>query len=195
MTPLVLASTSPYRLELIQKLGIPFEVKAPICDEEAIKKKIRDPMELASTLAEEKAKSLSTFENCVIGGDQVVALGGEILGKPVTFEKACEQLQKMQGVTHRLITAVHVIHKGKPHSILDMTEIEMRDLKPQEIANYIKRDEPFDCAGSYKIEKSGIVLLKQVRSHDFSAIQGIPMIRLTSLLCELGFSIPGGENL
>jgi len=195
MTPLVLATTSHYRRELIEKLGLPFEMRTPIIDEEAFKSKIRDPMELASTLAEEKGKPFSTFENCVISGDQVVALGGEILGKPGTFEKACEQLQKMQGVTHRLITAIHVINKGKPHSILDVTEIEMRELKPQEIANYVKRDEPFDCAGSYKVEKSGLVLLKQVRSHDFSAIQGVPMIRLTNLLCTLGYSIPGGENL
>lgn len=191
MTPLVLASTSPYRRELIEKLGLPFEAKAPLCDEEAFKKQIRDPVQLASTLAEEKAKSLSTFENCVIGGDQIVALGPEILGKPGSFEKACEQLKKMQGSTHRLITAIHVIHKGTPHSILDIAEIEMRELDGEEIFNYVQRDQPFDCAGSYKIEKSGLVLMKQIRCHDFSAIQGVPLIRLTNLMVTLGYKIPG----
>ncbi|MEZ0392657.1 MAG: nucleoside triphosphate pyrophosphatase [Pseudobdellovibrionaceae bacterium] len=191
MTQLVLASTSPYRKELIEKLGLPFIFQAPKCDEEALKGKIRDPIELASTLAQAKAQSLSQPDNCVIGGDQVVAFGSEILGKPLTFENAFAQLQKMQGSTHRLITSVHVINKGQPHAILDVTEIEMRKLTSEQIEAYLKRDEPFDCAGSYKIEKSGLVLLKQVRSQDFSAIEGVPLIRLTQLLSDLGYSIPG----
>ena len=189
MTPLVLASTSPYRKELIQKLGLPFEAKAPHCDEDAFKAHIKDPVELATTLALKKAESLSTIENCVIGGDQVAALGSDILGKPGSFEKACEQLAKMQGRTHRLITAINVIYKGKAHPILDITEIEMRPLTREQIENYVRRDNPLDCAGSYKIEKSGLVLVKNLKSDDFSAIQGVPLIRLTNLLSDLGYQV------
>lgn len=194
MTPLVLASTSPYRRELIEKLGLPFQAQAPHCDEDAYKARIQDPVELASTLALLKAQSLATAENCVIGGDQVAALGSEILGKPGTFEKACAQLEKMQGKTHRLITALNVIHHGQAHAILDITEIEMKPLSRRQIENYVRRDQPLDCAGSYKIEKSGLVLVKQMKCEDFSAIQGVPLIRLTNLLSELGFQILSQET-
>jgi septum formation protein len=194
MTPLVLASTSPYRRELIEKLGLPFRTIKPICDEEAFKARIPNPVELATTLALEKAQSLATPDNCVIGGDQVAALGSEILGKPGSFEKACQQLEKMQGRTHQLITAINVIHKGVPHAILDITEIEMRPLSRPQIEEYVRRDQPLDCAGSYKIEKSGLVLVQKLRTEDFSAIQGVPLIRLSNLLSHLGYHLLIGEN-
>ncbi len=149
MTPLILASTSPYRKELIEKLGLPFSVSKPICDEDAAKLRIKDPLLLAATLAREKALSLATDQNCVIGGDQVVCLGNEILGKPGSFIKACEQLQKMQGKSHQLITALCVIFKLQEFPILDVTEIRMRKLSAQQIENYVKRDQPLDCAGSW----------------------------------------------
>ena len=189
MTPLVLASTSPYRRELLQKLGLPFTAAAPNCDEDHYKKLIQDPIELAATLARLKAESLARPDNCVIGGDQVAALDSEILGKPGTFEKACEQLGKMQGRTHRLITALCVIHQGQAHPILDITEIQMRPLSRQQIENYVRRDQPLDCAGSYKIEKSGLVLVENLRTQDFSSIQGVPLIALTNLLSKLGYPI------
>ncbi len=189
MTPLVLASTSPYRKELLEKLGLPFQTQKPDCDEDAYKARLADPVELATTLARLKAESLATPENCVIGGDQVAALGHEILGKPGSFEKACEQLGKMQGRAHRLITALHVIYKGEPHPILDITEIHMRPLDRQQIESYVRRDQPFDCAGSYKIEKSGLVLVQQLKTEDFSSIQGVPLIQLTNLLSKLGYRI------
>jgi septum formation protein len=125
----------------------------------------------------------------VIGGDQVAALDSEILGKPGSFEKACEQLMKMQGRTHRLITALHVVHGGIGHPILDITEIEMRPLTRAQIENYVRRDQPLDCAGSYKIEKSGLVLVRDLRTKDFSSIQGVPLIALTNLLEKLGYQI------
>lgn len=189
MTPLVLASTSPYRRELLEKLGLPFTAQKPNCDEDQYKKLIKDPVELATTLARLKAESLANPHNCVIGGDQVAALGSEILGKPGSFEKACDQLMKMQGRTHRLITALYVIHRGVGHPILDITEIEMRPLSRQQIESYVRRDQPLDCAGSYKIEKSGLVLVQDLRTKDFSSIQGVPLIALTNLLSKLGYQI------
>jgi septum formation protein len=189
MTPMVLASTSPYRRELLEKLGIPFKTQAPKFDEETLKKNIADPINLAQTLARLKAESLATLDNCVIGGDQVVALENEILGKPGSFEKACAQLTKMQGRKHRLVTALHVIHRGDHYPLLDITEIEMRSLSPEQIQAYVRRDQALDCAGSYKIEKSGMTLMKQMKSQDFSSIQGLPLIQLTDLLISLGYRI------
>jgi septum formation protein len=189
---LLLASTSPYRCELLEKLGIHFEAKAPICDEDAFKQQISDPIKLATTLAFEKAKSLATVQNIVIGGDQLVALGSQIFGKPHTFEKACEQLTQMSGKTHDLITAVCVLFKEKPHPILNITRLKMRTLSKEQIENYVRRDQPLDSAGSYKIEKSGLTLFEKIECEDFSAIQGLPLMALTTLLSQWGFIIPGG---
>lgn len=192
---LVLASTSPYRKELLEKLGLSFQTKKPICDEDAFKLKIKDPVLLATTLAKEKAQSLAGKNLCVIGGDQVAALeNNEILGKPGTAEKAFEQLSKMQGKTHRLITALCVIMGEKSYPLIDITEIKMRSLTDKQIKAYIEMDNPLDCAGSYKIEKSGMTLMSEIKCQDFSAIQGIPLIQLVNLLSSLGYDIPGKEK-
>lgn len=189
---LLLASTSPYRRELLEKLGLPMKTQAPICDEDAFKQQILDPVKLATTLAFEKAKSLATAQNIVIGGDQLVALGSQIFGKPHTFAKACEQLAQMSGKTHDLITAVCVFNKEKPYPILNITRLKMRTLTTEQIENYVRRDQPLDSAGAYKIEKSGLTLFEKIECEDFSAIQGLPLLALTTLLSQWGFSIPGG---
>jgi septum formation protein len=117
MTPLVLASTSPYRRELLQRLGLPFTVQKPLFDEDSAKHTFLEarpqPKELCRFLGCEKARSLSTLENCVIGGDQILVLGSQIFGKPGTTEKACAQLSHMQGKTHELLTSVTVFFHGQ----------------------------------------------------------------------------------
>jgi septum formation protein len=189
MTPLVLGSTSIYRKELIEKLALPFKAIAPVCDEDSYKKTLKDPKVLAATLAREKAKSLATNDNCVIGGDQVVALDSEILGKPGTESLAIEQLSKMQGKTHELITALCVIHKGESFEILDVTRMHMRRLSREQIQDYVRRDKALDCAGSYKIEKSGMLLMEKIETEDFSAIQGVPLLALAKVLLKLGYPL------
>jgi len=114
-----------------------------------------------------------------------------ILGKPGSIEAACKQLEMMQGNTHRLITAVWTIYKGKAHPLLDITEIEMRELSKEQIEAYVRKDLPLDCAGSYKMEKSGLTLVSKVKSQDFSAIQGLPLIGITKILDDVGYSVPG----
>lgn len=193
-TPLILASTSPYRKALLGQLGLRFEAKAPRFDEETLKGSISDPTELAKTLGFRKAESLSTPENCVIGGDQLVSTQGQILGKPKGFEAACQQLSQLSGQSHQLITAVTVIFKGQRRDILDMTEIRFRKLTNLEIENYVRLDEPYDCAGGYKIEKGGLSLCDSIQSQDFSAIQGLPLMALTKTLIQLGYQIPGTER-
>lgn len=189
-TPLILASTSIYRRAQLSQLGYAFDVQKPDCDEDAVKAQIKDPIALATSLAAMKAKSLATNENCVIGGDQVGALGELILGKPKTFEKACEQLSRMSGKSHQLITAVCVLFKNQAYPILDITTLHMRKLSDQEIADYVNRDQPLDCAGSYKIEKSGIALFEKIETEDFTAIQGLPLMKLAKVLRDCGFQ-PG----
>lgn len=189
---IILASTSKYRKSLLNRLGIPFEAMAPLCDEDQFKKLIRDPQELAVTLAREKARSLAgahSPDTIVIGGDQVATFENEILGKPHTAEKAFAQLKKLQGKTHRLVTAVCVVQGSREFPILDITELEMRPLTDSEIQNYIEWDQPLDCAASYKIEKSGITLMKRIQCADFTAIEGLPLIQLTKVLKDLGVEL------
>ena len=189
--PVILASTSVYRQELLKKLGLSFKSKAPLFDEDRFKNKGLSPLELAKTLAKGKASSLATSENCVIGGDQLVSFDGKILGKSKTKEKAIEQLLNLQGKTHELITAVCVFHKMEITEWVNITHLKMRPLALQQIESYIERDQPLDCAGSYKIEQNGLSLFEKIETSDFSAIQGLPLLELGTVLSNYGYQIPG----
>ena len=192
--PLILASTSPYRKILMEKTGLIFSCQPPTCNEDSIKKQIQDPKVLAETLARLKAESLQTPSACVVGGDQVAALRGEILGKPGTMENAFLQLKKLQGQTHQLFTAVCVICQEKVYPILNITTLKMRPLTDMQIQAYIAVDKPLDCAGSYKIEKTGITLFENIETKDFSAIEGLPLIELTNVLIRCGFLVPKAKH-
>jgi len=186
---LILASTSKYRKELLSRLGLPFESMSPSFDEESFKSKGLSPLDLAQTLARKKAESLAGPDRCVIGGDQLVSFEGQVLGKPHTFAKACETLELMSGKTHELVTAVHIVTPTGAWDILDRTFLTLRNLNQQQIEAYVRADQPLDCAGSYKIEGRGISLFAKIESKDFTAIQGLPLIEVTSLLHKIGFSI------
>jgi septum formation protein len=186
MPQIVLASTSKYRKELLERLSIPFITAAPLVNEDEYKNKGLKPIELAQTLAKLKAESLKAEGQCVIGGDQVVALGTEILGKAHTKENAVNQLKKMQGKTHQIITAICIIYQNENHLITDISQMQMRALSEKEISDYVEKDNPIDCAGSYKIEKNGISLFEKIESNDFTAIQGIPLLALNKYLIEKG---------
>lgn len=189
MLPIVLASTSIYRRELLSRLGLEFESRAPDFDEDSFKSLDLSPLELAKTLSRGKARSLATGTNCVIGGDQLVALDGQILGKPKTAAKAQAQLEMMSGKTHELITAVTVIYAKEEFEIVDRAQMTLRDLTPELIRRYLQADQPWDCAGSYKIEHRGITLFSSIRCEDFTAIPGLPLIKLTSLLASKGYPV------
>lgn len=195
---ILLASTSLYRKELLEKLCVSFTTEKPRFNEDTHKAEWLaahgpdfDPSELAMELAQKKAESLMTHENCVIGGDQMVTLDLQILGKPKTRERAIEQLQMMQGRTHQLITATYVYFKSQSTKILDITELTMRPLSRAQIETYVDIDQPFDCAGSYKIEKHGLSLFSEIKSEDFSGIQGLPLLKLSKVLLSFGYEIPG----
>jgi septum formation protein len=190
---LILASTSPYRRALLERLGVPFEIAAPACDEDALKRSGLTPHEVAVRLAREKAQSVArTLKDAyVLGSDQLVDLDGEILGKPGTSDAAVAQLARMAGRSHLLVTAMAMVTpRGSLLEHLDVHTLTMRKLHDAEIRRYVAREAPLDCAGSYKIERGGIVLVERIEGDDFSAITGLPLLMLTTWLRREGFELP-----
>ena len=192
MSELVLASTSPYRRELLQRLRIPFACRAPGIDEAAVKATITDPETLVRELARRKAVAVAALHPSafVVGSDQVATIDGAILDKPGTAALAVAQLQRLRGREHRLLTAVAINHPGGVVEFLDVTRLCMRSLDDAEIERYVAQDQPLDCAGSYKIESLGIALFAGITAEDQTAIVGLPLLRLTAELRQLGWSIP-----
>lgn len=189
---LILASTSRYRRALLERLGVPFRCEAPRVDEDAFKSRGLAPRDLAEMLAAEKATSLSRDfpQATIIGSDQVAACDGRILGKPGTTAQAVAQLEHLSGRSHELITAVAVWHAGRLLRHTDVTTLHMRRLGRDAIARYVAADQPLDCAGAYKLEQRGIALFTSIASADQTAIVGLPLIALASLLNDCGYAIP-----
>jgi septum formation protein len=193
---LLLASTSRYRRQLLERLGVPFRALAPACDEEALKRPELAPQALAEELALAKARSLEAAHPAatIIGSDQVAAVeragGWTILGKPGSAERAVDQLVQLSGRTHLLITAMAVLHRGRAIRHTDITSLAMRPLERAQLARYVAADQPLDCAGAYKLEARGVTLFSRIESADHSAITGLPLIALTAILAELGYAIP-----
>lgn len=188
---LVLASTSRYRAALLERLGLVFEVVAPDVDETALQNEGLAPGALAARLAE--AKALAVQERrpraVVLGGDQVCALGETILGKPLTRERAVEQLLRLQGRAHELWTAVCIAHPGGFVAFHDRTRLFMRARTRAQLERYVDVDQPFDCAGSYRLEARGIALFERIESEDHTAIVGLPLLRLVRELVALGYDV------
>ncbi|NMB74414.1 MAG: septum formation protein Maf [Myxococcales bacterium] len=189
---LILASTSPYREKLLSRLRIPFESCAPAVDEEVFKARLSTPAELVRALAAEKARSLmARFPKAsIIGADQAAEIDGHLLGKPGSVEAACAQLELLSGRTHRLWTAVAVAdsERGRLEEALEVVELRMRILSPQEIRRYVTLDQPLDCAGAYRFEGLGAALFEGVSASDPTAIEGLPLLRLCELLRRIGIS-------
>lgn len=191
--PLILASTSPYRRELLARLRVSFECEAPGVDEGLVQRAGGTPIEIAEKLALLKAKAVAARHPgaIVIGGDQVAALGGTILGKPGSAERASEQLLLLQGQTHELVTAIVVIDQaGLVRTYTEVARLTMRPLGREEINRYVAADNPIDCAGSYKLESLGIALFDQIAAVDHTAIVGLPLLATARLLRECGLQVP-----
>ena len=190
---LVVATTSPYRLELIARLGVPYVAVAHRCDEDAFKAHGTRPTDLAMQLARKKAESVALDHPgaFVLGSDQVCVFGEEILSKPGTAARAEAQLARLQGTTHELVTAVALRHPdGQVRERLSVHPMTMRALSAAAIARYVAADQPLDCAGSYKVEGRGITLFERIGGDDFTGIIGLPLIALTDLLGDAGFEVP-----
>lgn len=192
--PLVLASTSRYRAELLRRIVADFLLCAPDIDESA--ESDESPAATAARLAREKAKAVADRypDHLVIGSDQVADLDGQLLGKPATLANAHAQLTRCSGRVVVFHTAVCLI-EGKAegptfHQAIDSTRVVFRSLRSAEISRYLALDEPFDCAGSFKIECSGSTLFERVESTDPSALIGLPLIVLCGMLRLAGLTIP-----
>lgn len=189
--PLVLASTSKYRGALLAQLGWSFEAISPGVDEDKIKNGQHTPRELALLLSKMKAHAVFARHphSCVIGSDQVCAIGEKIFGKPGTKERACQQLMDMQGKTHELLTAVTILAPDHEISFLNSTALTMRKFSFKEAHDYVEADLPLDCAGSYKLESKGIKLFEKIEMTDQTSIIGLPLIELSTHLLKLGYPL------
>jgi len=187
---LILASTSKYRKELLGRLGLAFETISPEVDETPLANESPELMAIRLAQAKALAVSLSNPSTCVIGSDQVVDLNGVAMGKPGDHKNAMAQLQKLRGQTVKFHTAVCVAHAGSAKTVNVITEVKFRQLPDDVLEAYLLAETPYDCAGSAKSEGLGICLLERVRSDDPTALIGLPLITVCSLLREAGFSIP-----
>ena len=194
---IVLASTSPYRRNLMRRLGLPFKRFAPEVDEyvEAGEEPQHRAIRLARLKAQSAASTRVSSPSLCIGSDQVACLGDRLLRKPGTDEGAVEQLAAASGNLLKFWTAVCVASdSGALWSRLVGCEVQMRELSSAEIEHYVAIDRPLDCAGSFKWEALGISLFEFVRSPDPTALEGLPLIALCDLLRQAGISLPSASQ-
>jgi septum formation protein len=189
--PLVLGSTSRYRRELLQRLNLPFEVCAPDVDETPHPDET--PVELARRLALAKARAVAAKfpQAVVIGSDQVADLNGEPLGKPGNHDRAVAQLRRMSGQAVMFQTALAVVCLETGFEALDLTavRVKFRPLSDDAIEQYLRIEQPYDCAGSAKSEGLGIALLESIDNDDPTALVGLPLIRTCRLLRQAGLPL------
>lgn len=148
-----------------------------------------DPGDIALRLSRLKSEAVFARNpsSCVIGSDQVCAIGKTIYSKPLSRDGAIRQLQEMNGKTHELLTAVTVTWPGGQTSFLNVTRLHMRELTLEEISRYVETDLPLDCAGSYKLEDHGIKLFERIEMDDHTAVIGLPLVELSNVLLNLGY--------
>ena len=194
MTPksrLVLASTSPYRRALLQRLGIEFSVADPKVPEE--RRPGETPEAMALRLAEAKARAVANRfpDSLIVGSDQVAVSDGEILGKPLTHANAVRQLSALSGREAVFYTAVcvHNSGTGATRARVAPCRVAFRRFDKAAIARYLVREQPYDCAGSARAEGLGIALIEKIESDDPTALIGLPLIALVDLLHEQGLDV------
>lgn len=193
MPDLVLASSSPYRRTVLAKLQMPFITAAPEIDETPHFNE--SPEQLAIRLSAAKARALAQdyADHLIIGSDQVALLGGRKLAKPGSFEAAVEQLQAASGRSLCFYTGVSVFNSrsGRQLSAVDVCRVHLRTLSRDQIENYVRREQPYDCVGAFKSEGLGIALIRRIEGDDPNALVGLPLIRLIDLLQRFGVEVLG----
>jgi septum formation protein len=189
--PLILASTSPFRRQLLERLGIDFSTAAPDIDESAHPGE--KPPELVRRLSEAKARAIGTSrQGLIIGSDQVATTGDDILGKPGTHEKAVEQLKYLSGKSVCFYTGLCLLNTETDTADVEVAAytVHFRQLDDGQIENYLQADEPYNCAGSFKSEGLGIALFERMEGDDPTALIGLPLIKLTTMLRKAGIILP-----
>ncbi len=191
MQELILASSSPYRRELLERLRIPFSTASPAIDETPFQGEA--PQETALRLAQEKARKIgSSHENAlIIGSDQVAVLNGTQIGKPLTFENAFGQLKMMRGKTVVFHSALCLFNTRTKHiqSNIVPYAVTFRSYSDEQIVRYLEMEEPYHCAGSAKTEGLGIALIERMQGADPNALIGLPLIALIDMLKNEGIEV------
>jgi septum formation protein len=188
---LVLASTSRYRKELLGRLGIAFEVAAPHTDERALGGEA--PPDTALRLAALKAQSVRAAHRdaLIIGSDQVATSAGRLLGKPGNHANAVQQLRSLSGKSADFHTAVALLDaaNGNVQTRVVPCRVHFRQLDDKRIESYLRREQPYDCAGSAKVEGLGIALIARIETNDPTSLIGLPLIALTEMLERAGLAV------
>jgi MAF protein len=186
-----LASTSPFRRELLERLGIPFVTAAPDVNETPHVNET--PETLVRRLSEDKARAVAaSHRGLIIGSDQVATTGNNILGKPGTHKRAFEQLQGLSGKRVTFQTGLCLLNTETGEAQLDVIPfiVKFRQLGDDRIERYLQQEQPYNCAGSFKSEGLGITLFEYMEGTDPTALIGLPLIRLTSMLAQAGIILP-----
>ena len=189
--PLILASTSPFRRELLERIGIQFTMAAPDIDESA--QPGETPPALVRRLSEAKARAIGvSCKGLIIGSDQVATTGDDILGKPGTHEKAVEQLKYLSGKRVCFQTGLCLLNTETDTADVEVIPfiVHFRQLEDRQIEHYLRADRPYNCAGSFKSEGLGITLFERMEGDDPTALIGLPLIRLTTMLHTAGITLP-----
>ena len=192
MLPLLLASSSVYRRELLARLRLPFSCSSPDIDESHHIDE--SAVDLVKRLSLEKARALagSHPDHLIIGSDQVAVLNGRIIGKPHTFDKARQQLLNASGASVSFLTGLTLLNSQTGHYQTDCIPftVHMRNLTPEQVERYLRAEEPYDCAGSFKAEGLGVSLFQRTEGEDATSLVGLPLIRLVDMLIAEGVAIP-----
>src|SRR5690554_2716862 len=192
MPRLILASSSPYRRALLERPDLPFECAAPNIDETP--EPGENPEQLTQRLALNKARALAERfpEHLIIGSDQVVLLDGQPVSKPGNHAAASEQLRRCSGRTLRFSTALCLLNSasGDHQLACEPFDVVFRELDDASIERYLQREQPYDCAGSFRMEGLGISLFQALRGDDPNSLIGLPLIRLCTMLRNEGVQLP-----
>jgi MAF protein len=186
---LILASSSVYRQQLLRQLGLSFTCISPAIDESALPNESADALTRRLAIAKAKRILQDNPDALVIGSDQVADLDGTILGKPYEPERAVAQLTQCSGKTVQFFTSVALLSSGMQKVDVVTTRVRFRTLTDEQIRTYIKKEEPLDCAGSFKCEGLGVALFESIQSDDPSALIGLPLISLTRMLHAAGVDV------
>lgn len=188
---LVLASTSPFRRELLARLGVPFEVAAPHVDEAPLPGE--QPEDTARRLSVLKAQAVAVRypDALIIGADQVAVLDGEQIGKPGTHDKAVVQLRRMRGKTLEFHTALTLLNSrtSRMQTAVVPVRLTMRNYTDAQIEAYLRKDRPYNCCGSARSESLGIALIARYETEDPTALVGLPLIKLVEMLANEGLDV------
>jgi len=191
MPSLILASTSPYRRQLLERLGIDFTAVAPDIDESRLPDET--PTAMVRRLSEAKARAVATqyLDALIIGSDQMAVCGDEVLGKPGTHDKAVEQLTRLSGTRVSFVTGLCLLNNANGRIQLEVASyhVVLRPLDANMIEQYLRREQPYNCAGSFKSEGLGSALFERLEGDDPTALIGLPLIRLTRMLENEGVRV------